>query len=628
MTTKQQKSHGSQTGNRSKTGFLPSPFSLLPFLALFIACEQPVQETVTDWQTRVRQSGTPISTAEQLAKIGLDIEYPRTGEYYLVNDIDLSAIDPWIAIGPEEALPFGGKFLGEGYTISGLKLDGSDERIATGLFGYITGAYVDDVTLVLANSKDDVLEFGLPEAYPIAAAMKQNVGVFAGQVDSSSLTNIRLKAAESSGLSAYFGEYGYSFFVGALAGEFNRSEAINIESDIPISMSMYAKNTGIKPYTGGIVGAVMDSTLKSISAAGNITVVASGLTTPTTGGIVGGTLGGDTSLFEDLLGKFDSITAKITTATVSIRLGGLIGDFSGSLKRASFAKAVQIIADASVESSATVAVYVGGVSGYGTGTIEDCSIDVPLDITVTYGGQGALLVGGFSGLGQIFRSSITGTPAKITVNRTTAALGAPHYTRIGGLTASGNVSDSFSFCDITVNAKTSSGYANTDHTAVGGLAGFLASANVVTNSYFAGKIEFKNNSESGTAAVGGIGGLVYSVATSKVLNCAVVGSAELKITGGSIGTNYVSGIANKIGAGTVSDNIVATSANISDGTTNETITGKTAVESTDNTKLYVTGTTVEGPLTQAMFDTTEGGLGWDFAKVWKWDSGLNLPVHK
>lgn len=54
--------------------------------------------------------------------------------FVLANDIDLSTVDNWTPIG--DGYAFGGTFDGNGYTISNLKINTTNNP--TGLFGWTT----------------------------------------------------------------------------------------------------------------------------------------------------------------------------------------------------------------------------------------------------------------------------------------------------------------------------------------------------------------------------------------------------------------------------------------------------------------------------------------------------------
>lgn len=106
-----------------------------------------------------------ISTAEQLAAIGVDANYPRDGAYKLVNDIDLSDFDTdsnpdngnWKPLCAnfsnsstykfEDTVAFCGTFDGQGHTISGMNIVDKTSSVAhLGLFAHVTtGAVISNI---------------------------------------------------------------------------------------------------------------------------------------------------------------------------------------------------------------------------------------------------------------------------------------------------------------------------------------------------------------------------------------------------------------------------------------------------------------------------------------------------
>jgi len=103
----------------------------------------------------------PISTAEELSRIGKDAAYPLTGIYSLQNNIDLSSICSessgvsWTPIGeysqeaaPEEKRLFSGVFLGNGYEIQNLYInDKESSGYSIGLFGAVGKCLIKDLTV-------------------------------------------------------------------------------------------------------------------------------------------------------------------------------------------------------------------------------------------------------------------------------------------------------------------------------------------------------------------------------------------------------------------------------------------------------------------------------------------------
>lgn len=85
------------------------------------------------------ESAILISTAEQLAAIGVDPDYPLSGSYLLTTNLDLSDYGNWTPIGDYQA-PFTGTFDGHGYVISGLTYDGLTGY--AGLFGRVSATGV------------------------------------------------------------------------------------------------------------------------------------------------------------------------------------------------------------------------------------------------------------------------------------------------------------------------------------------------------------------------------------------------------------------------------------------------------------------------------------------------------
>ncbi|MDN4067628.1 copper amine oxidase N-terminal domain-containing protein [Paenibacillus vini] len=105
-----------------------------------------------------------ISTASDLDQVRDDLD----GDYRLMNNIDLSGVD-WTPIGSRE-VPFTGSFDGNGYTISNLTLDVTDDYY--GLFGYIAS----NTDKLIGNVKLTEVDI------TYAGNGLQNIGSFAGYV--------------------------------------------------------------------------------------------------------------------------------------------------------------------------------------------------------------------------------------------------------------------------------------------------------------------------------------------------------------------------------------------------------------------------------------------------------------
>ena len=168
-----------------------------------------------------------ITNAEQLNKIRQDL----TAHYKLGANIDLSTITNWEPIGTEEN-PFTGTLDGDGYTISNLKINSSNNII--GLFGYIYKSDIKNLTL----QNYSITTYG------------SSIGSLVGISNTSTITNVSAIG------NIYYGTN--SSWVGGLVGEFNseyNDQAISkCYTEGTISCSRSATSTQYGSGIGGIVG--------------------------------------------------------------------------------------------------------------------------------------------------------------------------------------------------------------------------------------------------------------------------------------------------------------------------------------------------------------------------------------
>lgn len=87
-----------------------------------------------------------VETEEQLRSIGKD--KASLSKFYLLNN-DITLTKEWTAIGTEEA-PFTGKFDGNGYKISNLKITDQKAKYV-GFFGYAENASIHNLQLTNVN---------------------------------------------------------------------------------------------------------------------------------------------------------------------------------------------------------------------------------------------------------------------------------------------------------------------------------------------------------------------------------------------------------------------------------------------------------------------------------------------
>ncbi len=235
-----------------------------------VSTEEETTEAVTEYVPEMdedadRLDGIAIKSAEDLAKIGVDKNYPLNGDYVLVIDIDLSGFDSWTPIGrtPDSGAfsgegVFTGTFDGRNHTISGLCIEETiNENSFWGLFGTVGSRNKNDPAVI----KNIVLK-GVKIKLSSTAAT--GVGSLAGQVNG---------YAEISSISLLSGSVEFSgsgsLGVGGLIGQCrtqktgsisnNGVTVENIFSNVTVTAENAAWDT-----CGGIIGRIRDSELGSL----------------------------------------------------------------------------------------------------------------------------------------------------------------------------------------------------------------------------------------------------------------------------------------------------------------------------------------------------------------------------
>ncbi|MDY5615631.1 MAG: filamentous hemagglutinin N-terminal domain-containing protein, partial [Helicobacter sp.] len=170
----------------------------------------------TDVQLGINQNGnvtittyTSIKDTEDWSSFADIINGGNTNNidtFKLIKDIDFKdagAIEP---VGNDNSKPFSGNFYGNGHTLSNLLID-ADGKNSAGLFGYINGGSVQDLTI-------DGLNF---------QGSASVIGGFAGRIDNGTFSNIVLNnIGDISGSSSAGG------FAGLGAGTFSNIVLNNI----------------------------------------------------------------------------------------------------------------------------------------------------------------------------------------------------------------------------------------------------------------------------------------------------------------------------------------------------------------------------------------------------------------
>ncbi|MHB9293191.1 hypothetical protein Holit_02312 [Hollandina sp. SP2] len=452
---------------------------------ILLGCQDPVTELrYVDREVSVPY-GIRIETAADLAKIGIDPEFPANGEYYLGEDIDLSDLDPepsgieeegegpgyvWRPIGStckecggplissratsDQGLPiscinedctlysvsqepFSGIFHGNGKKISGLvlsggtKQDGYQGALYAGLFGYIQGAYIHSLTIELANTEENPVVYtgnGTQSDIPIIAAL-------AGFASSSKIEDITLEAKAGAGL--YVIPSQNTTYIGGAVGHGQGTTLTKISSAIPLNST--ATETASEQYMGGIAGSINSGNIENAKMTGTITIGSEG-STVIAGGIVGSgqsvSVKKSDAAFEALKIHYNRTVANGN----SITAGGIAGQGVNLTGCTATFTALEIDA----EGIAVGAISLGGLLG-SSGSIEAGharfdTITVTVDRTTAHTGN--VIVGGLLGWGtnQKITSSYLEGSGTITVTAPNRTYNKDFY--VGGLAGEGDISRS------------------------------------------------------------------------------------------------------------------------------------------------------------------------------------------
>ena len=209
-----------------------------------------------------RIEGIAIKSAEDLAKIGVDPDYPLNGDYVLVIDIDLSGIESWTPIGNSAESGvfsgdgvFSGTFDGRNHVISGLTIEETTQNNSFwGLFGSVGGktkanpAVIKNVVLKNVN-------------ITLSSTAATGVGALAGQVNG---------YAEISYISLLSGKVAFSgsgsLGVGGMIGQCRTQKTASASNsgihiqDVFSNIEVTAENAGWNTC-GGVIGRIRDSAL-------------------------------------------------------------------------------------------------------------------------------------------------------------------------------------------------------------------------------------------------------------------------------------------------------------------------------------------------------------------------------
>jgi hypothetical protein len=578
--------------------------------------------------------------------------------------------------------PFTGVFHGNGKKISGLVLSGGIAALGDtegvyagavylGLFAYVQGAYIHDLTIEIVNTEEEAVIYtgeDEPSAMYVAAlaAFANNsriedvgvgskngpltvgsslnqtcIGGIAGLARGSSLSKVASAIPFNTATKPDADQ-----MIGGIAG---RLEGPSEISEARATGDILVTGEGGDIYAGGLVGYATDALVRNSEAAFDTMRIIHKQTMGTIGALIyAGGIGGDTGRITECAAAFDTLEVAVESVLIGgISAGGLVGDGSvedshvrfnrirvtGELTSKPGASYIGGLAGNTTSvngsyiegrgrivvdmSGAAYSLSVGGLAGRAYGLVSRSRIPEGIDIELDSGANAINNVGGLIGEGAA-QYCFSGAPEKHASVRVTIpsleTKGRGLYA--GGISGSPNSSGSSSFqynyvfCDISVELQ------GCVDAYTGGLIGSLYSPygnnSNCSGSYAVGTLTITNNYTSylrGAVYAGGIAGYTRG---SFISNCAALGG-PLTIDGdNSTAEKNWRRIAYPYDTGTpFSGNIT-------------TIQGSPPAAYTVNNGPDTADGELKSSISRADFE----GLGWDFENTWDWDGEAGLPVFK
>jgi hypothetical protein len=348
---------------------------------------------------RVIPERTEIATAVELAKIGG--EYPLTGTYMLVNDLEL---DEWVPIGNEET-PFTGTLLGNGKTVTvnsfaSAYMRGDRTRKYIGILGYVTDGTVEDLAVHLNMPEEQ--KMWAQEGDNSGYAANQYVGAVAGYALTTEFTGITL-----SGSIRLNKTDATSLYLGGLCGYMDTGTVRDVDSSLELDGQATRPSSG-DASVGGFFGAGYGITVMDSSISGKVSGY-SNWNEASVGGVLGCIYRASLIGEEKPKAEFHFLRIAASAAgegsickgneqtyavyTNSVTTGGLAGSFyDGDIKECYSTGPVTC---KSYAQHGAQRVYAGGIVGhFGRAEITDCYSSGNIISEGKQGGNGGVTVAG------------------------------------------------------------------------------------------------------------------------------------------------------------------------------------------------------------------------------------------
>ncbi len=254
-----------------------------------------------NWNT-IEGSGTEsdpykLSTTRNLLAMKAALVKGQMTYFKLMNDIDMSSIENWDPLNPDEPYDLGIVFDGGGHSLKNLK---SKEKHYSSFFGVLYGKCY-NVKFVDAE---------------IVSASNSGAGIIGGYIGTGGKPAI-VSEVEASGIITCNGK-GQS--VGGLGG--NAREATIENCTVNVTVSNPMGDGSNRTATGGIVGKTIDSAVKIKNCVvRGIVEITKGVNNTYTGGIVGWQV--------DAGAEITGCEVYATVKSAGERVGGVVGHYQG-----------------------------------------------------------------------------------------------------------------------------------------------------------------------------------------------------------------------------------------------------------------------------------------------------------
>ena len=310
-----------------------------------------IQLNAENWNTVLEGAGTEsdpyrLSTTRDLLAMKSVLVHGQMTYFKLMNDIDMSSIENWEPLNPDDPYDLGIVFDGGGHSLKNLKSKG---KTYSSFFGVLYGK-CHNVKFVDAE---------------IVSASNSGAGIIGGYIGTKNIPAI-VSGVEASGTVTCNGK-GQS--VGGLGG--NAREATIENCTVNVTVSNPMGDGSNRTATGGIVGKTIDSAVKIKNCiVRGVVEITKGINNTYTGGIVG---------WQSAAGaEITGCEVYATVKSAGERVGGIVGHYQGgTLSGCKFYGKVNAATQ-----------YAGGIAGIsgGVASIKSCMVSGEIEGVNNCGG--------------------------------------------------------------------------------------------------------------------------------------------------------------------------------------------------------------------------------------------------